>query len=102
LHYPNPHHLEWCHVNNPENLQIIDQPIHADVLLANAYRHGLYLDYYERYSIWIREGDYVVAVLRPGAGVGEFTRLPQPKPSLWARASHRIKRAARRMSGHGE
>lgn len=102
LHYPNPHHLEWCHANNPENLQIIDQPIHADVLLANAYRHGLYLSYYERYSIWIREGDYIVAVLRPGAGVGEFTRLPQPKPSLRSRATRRAKRAVRRMSGRGE
>lgn len=99
LHYPNPHHLEWCHVHNPENLQIIDQPIHADALLANAYRHGLYLSYYERYSIWIREGDYVVAVLRPGDGVGEFTRLPQPRPSLARRAARRAKRAARRLRG---
>lgn len=102
LHYPNPHHLEWCHENNPENLQIIDQPIHADVLLANAYRHDLYLSYYERYSIWIREGDYIVAVLRPRAGVGEFTRLPQPKPSFWSRAARRARRAARRVSGRSE
>jgi trans-aconitate 2-methyltransferase len=101
LHYPNPHHLEWCHMNNPENLQIIDQPIHADVLLANSYRYGLYLSYYERYSIWIREGDYVVAVLRPGAGVGEFTRLPQPRPSLTARAARRARGAARRLLGRG-
>jgi trans-aconitate 2-methyltransferase len=102
LHYPNPHHLEWCHVHNPENLQIIDQPIHADVLLANAYRHGLYLSYYERYSIWIREGDYIVAVLRPGAGVGEFTRLPPPKPSPVTRVLRRAKRVARRLLGRGE
>jgi len=102
LHYPNPHHLEWCHVHNPENLQIVDQPIHADTMLANAYRHGLYLSYYERYSIWIREGDYVVAVLRPGAGVGEFTRLPQPKPSPIARVRRRAKRVARRLLGRGE
>jgi trans-aconitate methyltransferase len=98
LHYPNPHHLEWCHANHPERLQIIDQPIHADVLTANAYRHGLYLSYYERYSIWLREGDYIVAVLRPSSGVGEFTRLPQPRPSLAARA----KGAVRRLSGRGE
>jgi len=99
LHYPNPHHLEWFHVHHPERLQIIDQPIHADVLLANAYRHGLHLDYYERYSIWVREGDYVVAVLRPASGVGEFTRLPQPQPSFLARAMRRAKRVARRLAG---
>jgi len=101
LHYPNPHHLEWCHANHPERLQIIDQPIHADVLSANAYRHGLYLTYYERYSIWLREGDYIVAVLRSSSGVGEFTRLPQPRPSLATRAARRAKRAARRLRGRG-
>jgi trans-aconitate 2-methyltransferase len=97
LHYPNPHHLEWCHENNPEGLQIIDQPIHADVMSANAYRHGLYLSYYERYSIWLREGDYIVAVLRPSSDVGEFTRLPQPRPSFARRVAGRGKRAARRL-----
>lgn len=99
LHYPNPHHLEWCHANHPERLQIVDQPIHADLLTANAYRHGLYLAHYERYSIWLREGDYIVAVLRPTSGVGEFTRLPQPSPSLFTRAFRRAKRAARRLLG---
>jgi trans-aconitate 2-methyltransferase len=102
LHYPNPHHLEWCHANHPERLQIVDQPIHADALTANAYRHGLYLSYYERYSIWLREGDYIVAVLRSSGGVGEFTRLPQPPPSLVTRVSRRAKGAVRRLSGRGE
>lgn len=97
-HYPNPHHLEWFHVHHPERLQIIDQPIHANVLTANAYRHGLHLDYYERYSIWVREGDYVVASLRPSAGVGEFTRLPPPRPTLRARAA-RLRRRLRRRHG---
>ncbi len=101
-HYPNPHHLEWFHANHPERLQIVDQPIHADVLLANAYRHGLYLDYFERYSIWIREGDYIAAVLRPSSGVGEFTKLPQPQPSLLARARGRVARIGRRLIGRGE
>jgi len=93
IHYPNPHHLEWFHENHPEELQIVDQPIHADLLTATAYRHGLYLDYFERYSIWIREGDYIAAVFRPTSGVGEWTRLPQPKPSLWRRIAARVKRA---------
>lgn len=96
-HYPNPHHLEWFHVHHPERLQIIDQPIHADVLMRNVYEHGLYLDYFERYSIWIREGDYVVAVLRPAAGVGEFTKLPPPRPSLKARLAG----LRRRLRSHG-
>jgi trans-aconitate 2-methyltransferase len=98
-HYPNPHHLEWFHLHHPEKLQIIDQPIHADVLLANVYRHGLHLDYFERYSIWFREGDYVVAVLRPSTEAREPTRLPQPQPSLVARAKGRVARAGSRLIG---
>jgi trans-aconitate methyltransferase len=102
LHYPNPHHLEWFHEHHPERLQIVDQPIHADALLAVAYRHGLHLDYYERYSIWFREGDYVVAVLRPAGGIGEFTRLPPPRPSLTTRAARRVKWVARRLTGQSK
>jgi trans-aconitate 2-methyltransferase len=99
LHYPNPHHLEWCQANHPDRLQIVDQPIHADLLMANAYRSGLYLAYYERYSIWLREGDYIVAVLRLSSGVGEFTRLPQPKPSIASRLAGRASRLGRRLAG---
>ncbi len=99
LHYPNPHHLEWYHAHHPEKLQIVDQPIHADVLLSNVYRHDLYLDYFERYSIWFREGDYVVAVLRPSFEVKEFTRLPQARPAFAARVARRLARPWRRLVG---
>jgi trans-aconitate 2-methyltransferase len=92
LHYPNPHHLEWCRKHRPDLLQVIDQPIHADVLLANAYPHGLYLDLLETYSIWIREGDYVVAVMRLKEGIASFTPLPEPGPSLLARIRGRVRR----------
>ena len=92
LHYPNPHHLSWCQEHRPEVLQIIDQPIHADVLLSNAYPHGFYLDFLETYPIWIREGDYVVAVLRPRASARSFTPLPEQPPSLLARIRNRIRR----------
>ena len=93
--YPNPHYLEWCHVHRPDVLQVIDQPIHADVLVANTYPHGLYLDYLETYSIWIREGDYVRAVLRPRAGVGTFTQIPDEPPSLIARGVGKMRRILR-------
>lgn len=96
LHYPNPHFLEWCHVHNPQGLQIIDQPVHADTLLGAVYPYGLYLDYLERYSIWIEEGDYVVAVLRPSTGVGTFTHLPERAPSLIRRGTRRLLRISRR------
>jgi len=92
LHYPSPYYLDWCHQHHPEDLQIIDQPIHADVLLSNAGPSGLYLHFLQTYSIWIREGDYVVAVMRVKAGARTFTPLPESPPSLLARIRSRLRR----------
>jgi cyclopropane fatty-acyl-phospholipid synthase-like methyltransferase len=92
LHYPNPHHLDWYHKHDPQALQFIDQPIHANVLLSNAYPHGLYLDFLQTYSIWIREGDYVVAVLRPVRPEPTFTPLPSRPLSLFRRFWRRARK----------
>jgi 2-polyprenyl-3-methyl-5-hydroxy-6-metoxy-1,4-benzoquinol methylase len=89
LNYPNPHYLAWCHEHRPDLLQVIDQPIQADVLLANARPSGLYLHHLETYSLWIKEGDYVLAVLRPVASADTFTDVVR-QPSLVARLRHRI------------
>ena len=92
LHYPNPLFLEWCHTHRPDVLQPVDQPIHADALSANAYAAGLRLDHLETYSIWVAEGDYQVAVLRPRRGNASFTFLEE-KLSLADRVKGRIRRA---------
>jgi SAM-dependent methyltransferase len=94
LNYPSPHYLEWCREHTPDLLQVIDQAIEADVLLANAYPHGLYLDFLKTYSIWIREGDYVTAVLRPSAGRTTFTPVPDRQPPLGRRVLGRLRRGA--------
>src|SRR3954447_865796 len=95
MNYPNPHYLQWCHEHRPDLLQVIDQPIHADRLTANAYASGLYLDLLQTYSIWIHEGDYVVAVMSPAASVGTFTPVPEPSRPLWRRVAGRVRRMVR-------
>lgn len=92
LHYPSPHYQEWNHKHHPDRLQIVDETVHVDVLSSNTYPHGLYIDYLATYSIWIREGDYVVAVLRPSAGPNEFTEIPRRPISLVARITGRLRR----------
>ncbi len=92
LHYPSPHYQEWNRKHHPDRLQIVDQTVHVDVLSSNAYANGLYIDHLATYSIWMREGDYVVAVLRPLAGPGTFTELPRPRVSLGARVAGRLRR----------
>jgi trans-aconitate 2-methyltransferase len=95
LNYPSPHYQEWNRSHHPDRLQIIDQTIHVDVLASNTYPNGLYIDRLATYSIWIREGDYVVAVLRPLAGPGGFTELPGPRVSPVARVARRLRRLAK-------
>lgn len=74
LNYPNPLYLQWLHENEPEVLQVIDQPVHADGLLASCYAAGLYLDFLQTYSIWTREGDYIVAVMKSLTEPRTFTK----------------------------
>lgn len=92
LNYPNPFFIEWCREHRPDLLQIIDQPIHADQLVASVYPNDLYLDRYETYSIWIAEGDYISAVLRPRATATMFTEIPATPPSLARRGAGKVKR----------
>ena len=90
VHYPDPHHLEWtapqrarrsCSSSTSRSTPTSSPPTPT--------AHGLYLERYERYSIWVREGDYVIAVLRPAAGVGEFHHLPAASPLARRRAPPR-------------
>lgn len=98
LNYPNPNFLEWCHEHKPEGLQVIDQPIYTDVLTANAYPHGLYLDYLETYSIWVYERDYQVAVLRRRADATSFTEIPW-RPPFRQKLREALALRARRLLG---
>lgn len=92
LHYPSPHYQEWNRKHHPDRLQIIDQTVHVDILSSNTYPNGLYIDHLTTYSIWMREGDYVAAVLRPLAGPDTFTELPRPRVSPVARVAGRLRR----------
>jgi cyclopropane fatty-acyl-phospholipid synthase-like methyltransferase len=98
MNYPNPNFLEWCREHKPEELQVIDQPVYTDVLTANAYPHGLYLDFLETYSIWVHEGDYQVAVLRRRADATDFTEIPW-RPPFRQKLREALALRARRLLG---
>lgn len=65
VHIPNPLYLEWCHLNHPELLQALDQPVFTEALLRSLQENDLYVHYLETYSIWVPEGDYQVILLKP-------------------------------------
>ncbi len=63
INIPEPKALEWTIVNEPEKLQVIDQPLHSDKLIGTAYKNGLYLQELKSYSIFNEQPDYQYIVL---------------------------------------
>lgn len=58
INIPHPHYLEWAHINRPDLLQIIDQPLHTNLLVPNIYGAGLFIQKLESYSISTNPEDY--------------------------------------------
>ena len=64
INIPAPRFLEWMIENEPEKLQVIDQPLDTGQLITVIGQNGFYLDKMETYSIFYEEKDYQYFVLR--------------------------------------
>lgn len=64
--------LEHLHKHDPSVLQVIDQPVHADVLLRNAYAAGLALETFESYGLQYTDTEYHFIVLRPAYALAQL------------------------------
>lgn len=58
INIPHPLALDYIRRTSPHLLQIIDQSVSADSMMADAYANGLILKSYVSYSIFDREDDY--------------------------------------------
>lgn len=91
LHIPHPNYLEWLHEIKSSELQILDQPIYTDFLLATVYKCGFYLHYLKSYSVYLEEEDYQIIVLRKKSSARNYTRLGKVrKMPLVERARRKI------------
>lgn len=63
INIPHPACIDYLHENQPDSLQVIDQALSADNLIADAYDAGLVLEFFESYSIW-QHHDYQFMVFR--------------------------------------
>lgn len=90
IHIPNPEHLEWYQNHNPELLQIVDQPIHTNILAENAYSNGFYIFELKNYSIWLKDPDYQYAVLKK-RNQNSFTENMPDKRNIIKAAIHKVK-----------
>ncbi|ADY51784.1 Methyltransferase type 12 [Pseudopedobacter saltans DSM 12145] len=71
INIPNPECVEYDIKNNPEALQIIDQPVPLQFILKNLENNGLTLSYFETYSIWA-ENDYQFFVVKKKTDFNEI------------------------------
>ncbi|MBN7812240.1 class I SAM-dependent methyltransferase [Algoriphagus sp. H41] len=64
IHIPAPRYLQWMIDNEPEKLQVIDQPLDSGDLIKNITANGFYLEKMETYPLFYDEKDYQYFVFR--------------------------------------
>lgn len=75
IHIPAPRYLQWMIENEPEKLQVIDQPLDTGRLVSTLGSHGFYLEKMETYPLFFAEKDYQYFVFRAAKPVKTSTPL---------------------------
>jgi trans-aconitate 2-methyltransferase len=84
VHIPAPRFLQWMILNEPEKLQVIDQPLDTAQLIKSIGENGFYLEKMDTYSVFFKEKDYQYFVFRSHKPIENAT--PRSKWSvLWER-----------------
>lgn len=73
VHIPAPRFLQYNINNEPDKLQIIDQPLDTATLVGVLRDNGYYLDKMETYSVFFEEKDYQYFVFRRNTAVIKST-----------------------------
>jgi trans-aconitate methyltransferase len=73
IHIPSPRYLQWMIENEPEKLQVIDQPLDSGDLIKNISANGYYLEKMETYGLFFEEKDYQYFVFRSAKPVRSST-----------------------------
>jgi trans-aconitate 2-methyltransferase len=82
INIPNPPCLEWFHEHQPQDLQIIDQPLPTDELLKNIYPNNLLLFSLKTYSLYFNVDDYQVMIFKPNVRFQKIIKKDKLKVSI--------------------
>lgn len=74
INVPNAQLLEHLHKHDPDKLQVIDQPIHLDRLIATVRSAGLVLESLTSYGLQFEHVEYHSIVLRPTFALDRLAR----------------------------
>lgn len=75
IHIPAPRFLEWMIANEPEKLQVIDQPLDTGKLVTAVSAYGYFLEKMESYSIFYQEHDYQYFIFRNQRPIQKINHL---------------------------
>lgn len=90
INIPNPKYIEYDRENNPDVLQIIDQPLPLSLILENLEKNDLVLTYFKTHSIWV-ENDYQFFVVEKKKKFKEINL--SSKRNMFQKAKKKIERA---------
>lgn len=91
IHIPNPYYIDWATKHRPEELQVIDQPLHISFMAENIHNSGFYISYLKSYAIWNNEPDYQIIQLRKNGSLTDYNRLPAEPLTFKIRIVNKIK-----------
>lgn len=91
IHIPFPHYLQHLIDSEVKTLQIIDQPLFTDKLLKSIYNNGFYLHFLTTYSIWVKECDAQLLILKQ-TPKSEYNYVGYSKPNLFVRGFRAVSR----------
>ncbi len=77
IHIPAPRYLQWMIENDPQKLQVIDQPLDSGELIKSITTNGFYLDKMETYPVFFEEKDYQYFVFKASKPL--FKSTPRSK-----------------------
>jgi trans-aconitate 2-methyltransferase len=64
IHIPAPRYLQWMIENEPQKLQVIDQPLDSGDLIKSITAKGFFLEKMETYPLFFEEKDYQYFIFR--------------------------------------
>lgn len=73
IHIPSPRYLQWMIKNEPDKLQVIDQPLDSGALVKKLENNGFYLEKMDTYAVFYQEKDYQYFVFRAAKPLQQST-----------------------------
>jgi trans-aconitate 2-methyltransferase len=94
INIPNPKYILFDRQFNPQSLQEIDQPIFINRLTNDLAKAGLQIDYFETYSIWVKQ-DYQFLVIKKETEFAE--RFLHGERNVFQKIKIRLSREFRKL-----